>query len=78
MARTDLFHLDQGLGLTLIPFKPRSKEPLVKEGSYVQFFDADTAFVDPTPLLPQLLDQLAVLGDFTHQISHGLGEGKYH
>jgi hypothetical protein len=32
MTRTDLIRLYQQLGLTPIPLKPRSKEPLVKWG----------------------------------------------
>ena len=38
----------------------------------MQFSEGNTAS-DPTHLLPQLLDHLAVLGDLARQISQGLG-----
>jgi len=39
----------------------------------VQFSEGNTASVDPAQLLPQLLDQLATLGDLARQITHALG-----
>jgi len=39
----------------------------------VQFSEGNTASVDPAQLLPQLLDQLAALGEVAQQISRSLG-----
>ena len=40
---------------------------------FVQFFDGNTTPVDAAQLLPQLLNQLAVLGDLAKRISQSLG-----
>ena len=64
--------LDRALtSLSLWHTKP-SPDRLPSILSFVQFSDANTAS-DPTHLLPQLLDHLALLGDLARQISQGLG-----